>query len=369
MKCTRILWLIIITVSVHGDFSFIVTNDMRFGDNAPMKENLRDAMGCIARKHGDTDFMISPGDNTPEKEIHQIIQDSLGCDFSWYPMVGNHEADTDSDKVYLKECVGALTGIVNSGPVHAESTMYSFDREEVHFACINVYYDGVDEFSSWKTNGVSDACYEWLKNDLETTEKEAILVFGHVPAFVLCDEDTKMEYQMDSDLGLSGGNPENRDRFWALLKRHKVIAYFCGHQHSYYSKDFDGVYQYNAGAISDNSASYDTYIRVVVDERTISIEAWREYEKNQFTCKETIIHSLTDHSNKEITGAIETPIIIIGGRYQSCLNKQSHVYLLNGKAIPLIESNWGVYTKKVNIHLKNNNCASHLLVRKTTDRH
>ena len=372
MKNSRIL-LIIMIASVSADFSFIVTNDMRFGDNEHMMENLRDAMGCIAHKHGDSDFMISPGDNTPVQEIHQIIKDSLGNNFSWYPSVGNHEGDTDSDRVYLKECIGSLRGIANSGPVHAESTMYSFNIEEVHFVCLNVYYDGVNEFSSWKTNGVSDACHEWLANDLETTEKEAILVFGHVPAFVLCDEDTKMEYQMDSDLGLSGGNPENRDRFWTLLKKHNVIAYFCGHQHSYYSENYNGVYQYNAGAISDNSASYDTYIRVVADENTISVESWREYEKNQFTCKETIVHSLTDRSSKEITNSIGIPPVIKGSQFQSYLNMKVQRYLLNGRVLPFndcsyLEMSRGVYPKIVDVHREQSGNASHFLVRKLTNR-
>lgn len=316
-------------VSASAEFSFIVTNDTRFFGNEHMKENLRDAMGCIARRHGDADFMISPGDITPVKETHRIIKDSMGRDFRWYPLVGNHESDTDSDQVYLKEHIASLPGIVHFGPVHAESTMYSFDVEEIHFVCINVYYDGINEFSSWKTNGVSDACYEWIRNDLQETDKEEILVFGHVPAFVLRDEDTGMEYQMDSDLSLSGGNPENRDRFWALLKQHKVIAYFCGHQHSYYSELFDGVYQFNAGAISDNSASYDSYIRVIVTDTAVSIEGWREYTKDHFTLKETISQSLTE------TGQDGTTVTVVrrSKSYPYGKVSENSCYLLDGKKV------------------------------------
>ncbi len=324
------LFIVSILVAAAADFSFIVTSDMQMGYNENQRENLRDAMGCIARKHGDADFMISPGDNTPEKDIHQIIKDSLGDNFRWYPLVGNHESDTDSDQVYIKKHIGSLPGIGSFGPAHAESTMYSFDIEQVHFVCINVYFDGTSEFSSWKTSGVGDACYQWLRNDLETTDKEAILAFGHVPAFALRDEDTQMEYQMDSDLSLSGGVPENRDRFWELLKIRGVIAYICGHQHSYYSEQFDGVYQFNPGAISDNSASYDTYIRVAVTDTTLLFEAWREYESDEFTLKESIVYSINGSQSSGTKGFTEHPLkfrIKRKAQAQKC-------FLLNGRRLP-----------------------------------
>jgi hypothetical protein len=43
-------------------------------------------------------------------------------------------------------------------------------------------------------------------------------------------------------------HPAERDAFWALLKKHRVDAYFCGHEHLYNAKEAGGVRQVIAGS-------------------------------------------------------------------------------------------------------------------------
>ena len=99
--------------------SFSVTADMRgyTGDNMLY---YRGACERIA-SGGAGDFMLSPGDIDPPDLVYADIQSYIGSSYAWYPVVGNHEAETPSDMTWLRNFNlngTALPNIVNSGPTN-----------------------------------------------------------------------------------------------------------------------------------------------------------------------------------------------------------------------------------------------------------
>ena len=79
-------------------FSFDVTCDMRkFA--GPDYQTSQYFMGvCEAiREIGKGAFMVSPGDIDPPWQVSETINKILDEDYYWYPVVGNHEAETPED--------------------------------------------------------------------------------------------------------------------------------------------------------------------------------------------------------------------------------------------------------------------------------
>ena len=85
-------------------FSFEVTADMRhFAD--PNHRSSQYFMGvCEAiRNIGKGAFMVSPGDIDPPQYVSDTVEKVLGKEYTWYPVVGNHEAKTEEDMAWLRE--------------------------------------------------------------------------------------------------------------------------------------------------------------------------------------------------------------------------------------------------------------------------
>ncbi len=86
---------------------------------------------------------------------------------------------------------------------------------------------------------VSDAQVRWLEGVLKkNADARHVFVFGHQPA-----------YPAGRHVGMSlDAYPERRDRLWALLRKHRVDAYFCGHEHFFNMKVVTGIYQVIVGS-------------------------------------------------------------------------------------------------------------------------
>jgi len=261
-------------------FTFFATADMREYSGPGTYDNSDyfrgaceaiDAMGAGA-------FMVSPGDIDPPDDVRYTIDQILGTDYLWYPVVGNHEAETSSDMAYLRAYDldpngGAPPNIVSTGPTNGVETNYSFDYENAHFVVINEYYDG---FSDVGTDGdVLDSLYEWLQADLAATTQQHVFVFGHEPAYPQPDEDNGRLRHEDDSLNKY---PVTRDRFWNLLRDQGVIAYICGHTHNYSAYYYDGVWQLDAGhsrGAGDTGAA-STFLAFHVDGDAVWFYAYRD---------------------------------------------------------------------------------------------
>jgi len=251
-----------------ASFRFTVTSDSR-----SQRANFQHVLAEVNRLLGDEGaFHISPGDIDPPQDNYDDLLAAFGADVVWYPVVGNHEAETADDMTWIRNHFSSLPYIVNSGPAGCENTTYSFDYENAHFVVINEYYDGTSDTGT--DGNVVDALYNWLEADLNATTKDAVFVFGHEPAFPFCRHvgDSLDQY------------PAERDRFWNLLESKKVLAYFCAHTH-FYSRYREGggfVRQIDTGNAGNEAASTEcgstdggTFLDVQVTDAEVTFSVYR----------------------------------------------------------------------------------------------
>lgn len=225
--------------------SFIVASDMReyTGNNLDWFRGACEAIASV----DDGIYMFSAGDIDPPGQVLATIKKYISADYRWFPIVGNHESETPSDMEWIRnyyQVIESRVSIISEGPPGTKETMYSFDKGPVHFVILNEYFDGTSDIGS---NGdIVTATYNWLEKDLNNTEKDIIVVFGHEPAFPLEDEESGRIRHEDDSLNT---HEENRDAFWSLLNHHEVTAYICGHTHNYSSnlRPVDTTWQIDSG--------------------------------------------------------------------------------------------------------------------------
>lgn len=255
-------------------FSFEVTADMReFA--GPKYQSSQYFMGaCEAiRDIGKGAFMVSPGDIDPPQYVYNTIQKVLGNEYIWYPVVGNHEAETSEDMKWLREWGSQdIPNLVRRGPMNCEETTYSFDFENAHFVVLNEYYDGNSDTG---TDGdVCGSLYQWLKKDLELNSKPLIFVFGHEPIVSIPDADNGRHRHRGDNLD---AHTENNHRFQKLLQKHIVTAYVCGHTHDFSFAKINGLWQLDAAhsrGIGDRGAR-STFLKIWVGEKNCWLDVYR----------------------------------------------------------------------------------------------
>jgi hypothetical protein len=276
------------TPPVDG-FHFTITADMRgyhtrFG-NLLQAINSGPGPGIFHVSIGDMDETI------PENRAE--IDDKFGTTAIWYPIIGNHEAETLSDMEWLRTEYNtgnsgrtALKFNTNhNGPTGSVETTYSWDYGNAHFIALNQYWDGgITLGSDNATDGdMVPGLYDWLSMDLAANTKPFVFVFGHEPAFPYSRHvgDSLDQY------------PNNRDAFWSLLEAEDVQAFFCGHTH-YYSKhqgdkDHAGsVWQFDAGNAGNDPGDGLTYFDVVVGSNQSTVNVYRDGGTGVFSLVESV---------------------------------------------------------------------------------
>jgi len=257
------------------EFSFIVTADMRefAGPEYQDSKHFRGAVEAM-KKYGEGAFMVSPGDIDPPWHVRSTLDDVLGKDYRWYPVIGNHEQETPEDMEWLREWGKKnKESLLRTGPKNAEETFYSFDYKNAHFVAINQYYDGESDIAT--KGDVSDPVYNWLSADLAANDKKFIFVLGHEPIISVMDYHSgRMRHKGDN----LDQNPENANRFVELLRKHNVTAYFCGHTHNFSYAKINGVWQVDAGhsrGIGDTGAR-STFLKMFVGQSAVWFEVYRD---------------------------------------------------------------------------------------------
>jgi hypothetical protein len=276
---TRYGYLPLVTRNHPPHFTFAVTADMREFSGPGQYDTsqyFRGACEAIAALGGGP-FMVSPGDIDPPADVEWTIKQYIGQDYIWYPVVGNHEAETAGDMTWLRaydyDANGAAApNIVNSGPPSCEETTYSFDYANTHFVALNEY---CDESGDTSTDGdVGDVLYNWLVDDLSATGKTHIFVFGHEPAYPQPDAESGRPRHVGDSLDKYEAN---RDRFWNLLRDEGVVAYVCGHTHNYSALEQDGVWQLDAAHArgKGDTGARSTFILIHVSGDVVTFETYR----------------------------------------------------------------------------------------------
>ncbi|MBA7511636.1 hypothetical protein ES705_03632 [subsurface metagenome] len=231
---------------LFGDGESQLTNDLN---------QINDQMGSgwtlnAVVTAGDMDYISESGQQTFD-DAYTV------SDVSTTPVfyaVGNHEIDNSYDMPVLKNKFSGYSFNPNSGPTNCEQTTYSYDIGEIHIVVINEYFNGTSDTG---TDGdVVNALFDWLKNDLRNTTKPYKVVVGHEPAY----PEAWQRHVGDS----LDGHPDNRDRFWNLLKTERALAYFCGHTHVHKFQDYDGVFECDTGVSGGmvGESDYDDFATI-----------------------------------------------------------------------------------------------------------
>jgi hypothetical protein len=226
------------------EFSFALTADMRqfTGPRHPGPHYFEGACAAL-RDLGPGDFMISPGDIDPPSAIRATLDRFFGSNYVWYPVVGNHEAETPEDMAWLRAWGRQpIPGLVRRGPPGCETTTYSFDHGPAHFVVLNQYYNGKSDTGS--RGDVVDPLYRWLQTDLHANRQPMVFVVGHEPIVPTRDMDNgRLRHKGDS----LDAYPANAWRFLDLMRQHHVTAYLTAHSHNTSITNLEGVWQIDAG--------------------------------------------------------------------------------------------------------------------------
>jgi hypothetical protein len=302
-KLTLISLLILIVLSscinVQEPVTFIVAADMRYTAKEEYRNSSYFQGACEAiKKYGKGSFMISPGDIDPPSAVYKVISTVLGKDYPWYPVVGNHELDDNSNMPFLRNInkMGTtLPNIVNNGPPGCIETTYSFDWGDNHFVVLNQYYDGQSDIG---TDGdIVPELLEWLENDLSNNKKSYTFVFGHEPLIAIPDMDNgRLRHQDDS----LNKYPISSFRFHQLLKKYNVMAYFCGHTHNASIAKINGIWQIDVGHARGIEAHFPTLTFEAIEHminlgmtsgRSIEKSIASYYEKYSYETKKVLYYA------------------------------------------------------------------------------
>ncbi len=269
------------TPTPEPSFSFVVTSDISHYSTEEyfVYPNFFAALLGYVKQFGAGDFMVTTGDVLPAADARWTIDQVLGEDYLWFPLPGNHDfglADLRFLQNYEYDPNGpAEPNIVNWGPEPCPRTTYSFDYKNAHFIALNVY---CNEEAPWGIDGsITDTIYDWLVTDLAETTQEHVFVFGHEPAFPQPDAQTGRENHLYESLDQYR---DARDRFWALLQDHNVLAYVHGHTHGYNALEIEGVWEIDAGhAMGVRAApTPGTFLIFTVQGGSVSMKVYRGEE-------------------------------------------------------------------------------------------
>jgi predicted phosphodiesterase len=223
-------------------------------------------------------FIISPGDSDALDNIRWTIDQYIGKETIWFPVIGNHEALDPAKLERIRSYPPDSNGIeppniVRSGPPSCPQTTYSFDYINAHFVVLNLYCDKTGD--AVLDGDVGDTTYNWLVDDLNATDKEIIFVIGHEPLNPQPDMENGRLRHIDDSLNKY---PANRDRFLKLLKDGGVTAYINGHTHNFSVTDVGGVWQVDPGQARGlcDPGTRSTLLMVHVYGDVVIYEAYRD---------------------------------------------------------------------------------------------
>jgi len=232
------------TKSAEGEFSFAITSDMRqfTGPRHPGPQYFEGACAALGAI-GPGDFMISPGDVDPLPPIRATLDRFFGTNYVWYPVIGNHEAETPEDLAWLRAWAqGPIPGLVRQGPASCKATAYSFEHGLAHFVMLNQYCDG--QSAHGVKGDVLQVVHDWLAADLAANNKPFVFVVGHEPIVAMPDMDNgRLRHKGDS----LDAHPANAKRFLDLMRQHHVTAYLTSHTHNTSVTNLGGVWQIDSG--------------------------------------------------------------------------------------------------------------------------
>jgi len=187
----------------HGeDYSFIVLSDTHISNTSDAER----FAGIKTKLNTDDRFIVITGDITEDgtrEQLQLFLDASAVIGIPCYPVIGNHDINTDRGK-YWKELIG--------------STVYRIDSSDISL----FFLDNANGTFGYEQ-------LEWFERELKTTGKN-IFVFTHENFFV---DASPPDYEQITDI-------RERAKVMALVKN-RCAAVFMGHLHKRIIKKFDRV--------------------------------------------------------------------------------------------------------------------------------
>ncbi|MDB6021305.1 MAG: metallophosphoesterase [Pedosphaera sp.] len=261
-----------------ADYSFMVAGDMRgfLTSDKPGKRYFDGA--CEAMKRvGPGAFLLSPGDCDAAAATRAVMDQFLGSNYLWYPLVGNHDAEKPANLAWFHQWAKAgIPHLVRSGPAGSEETTFSFDYGNSHFILLDEYFDG-HVTSAANSADIGGTTLAWLEQDLAATRQPVIWVSGHKPIESLPDMDTGYVRHAGESIT---ANAVRREQFLELLRKYHVRGYICGHTHNSSIAKVKGVWQLDSGHsrgghINPKTESPSTFLKVHVTGARVAVDVYR----------------------------------------------------------------------------------------------
>jgi len=301
-----ILSLVCIVILTAGsaiaeDFNFVSMADAR-GESTAINKPILDKIVALAAA-AKPEFVLFEGDTVlgSKKDLNRFkaqlaefkqAMKPLSDLCNIYYAAGNHECNGQAHQDLFRQTFNNPT----SGPGGKyEGFAYSFDHKNSHFICLatNLF----DE-----NNILSNDQMKWLEGDLKMSmNAEHVFVIGHSPA-----------YPVGSHIGSSLDKyPAQRDKFWALLNKYRVDAYFCGHEHTFDRQKVDNVFQIingscgaplrtkiGRGGTENYSGSFFQYVLVNVSGPDVTFSIYDETNKlrDKFRLSRRVLNTM--HSDE-----------------------------------------------------------------------
>lgn len=210
--------------------NFYVANDLGrngYYDQKPIAE----MMGELGEMIG-PEFVLATGDVHHFEGVRSVNDPLWMTNFEliyshpelmipWYPICGNHEYRGNT------QAVVDYSAVSRRWEMPARYYTKVFDEESVTLRV--VWIDTTPLIDKYRRDSVkyADACrqdidsqLEWLDSVLETAQEDWVIVAGHHPIYA----DT---YKSETE------RLDMQNRVDAILRRHRVDMYICGHIHNF----------------------------------------------------------------------------------------------------------------------------------------
>lgn len=215
------------------EIRFAIASDFHAPDVPDGKARLESFIQTA--KDEKVDFIIELGDFCRLDSASQSLREIWnGFEGDKYHVIGNHDMDQYTPEEYVEGM-----GMPNR--------YYSFDKGDFHFIVLdgNNLFDGKEYLHYANANYyvnpemrafIDPEQMEWLKHDLQETEKKCVL-FSHQSIELFLNNGAAVRQILETENKRAGFK--------------KVVLAFSGHNHSNYTKEINGITY-----MQINSASY-----------------------------------------------------------------------------------------------------------------
>jgi len=205
--------------------------------DAPHEKTFAAVNNVVARLHPQPEFICFPGDeikglSANEKTLHEQWRYWFEHEMQWldqenvplYHTTGNHTVyDSLSEAVFRQ----VMAHLPQNGPPGEESLTYYVRRGDLLLIFVNTLSSAL--------GGEGRVESTWLDQTLsDHADAKYKLVLGHHPVHSVNGFSGICQRDID---------PEDGRKFWAVLKRHDVLAYVCSHILAFDVQVHEGILQ------------------------------------------------------------------------------------------------------------------------------